>query len=181
MSRLGFHWKASPSVAGAPKKLQPWLADPGSLTARIKANCREFHVQVIREGYARPFADEYGLIGLPADRYAWVREVLLHADNNPVVYAHSLLAPQDLACTWHMARAIGSRPLGAALFADPRIRRGPLQVARLSMDHPLHRHAVAAIGHALPLLWARRSRFTRMSRPLLVSEVFLPGIERLAP
>lgn len=78
-----------------------------------------------------------------------------------------------------MARAIGSRPLGAALFADPLIRRERLQIARLASDHPLHLHAEVAVGQGLPVLWARRSRFVRLNRPLLVSEVFLPGISRL--
>jgi chorismate--pyruvate lyase len=78
-----------------------------------------------------------------------------------------------------MARAIGCRPLGAALFADPRIRRGPIQVARLDARHGLHRRAEMALGQLLPVLWARRSLFMRLGRPLLVNEVFLPGIERL--
>lgn len=106
----------------------------------------------------------------------WVREVLLIADDRPVVFAHSVLRLQDLTGAWHMARAIGSRPLGAALFADPGIRRGALYAARISSAHLLHRRASEASGLALPLLWGRRSRFTREGRPLLVTEVFLPAI-----
>jgi chorismate--pyruvate lyase len=125
--------------------------------------------------------DERTLIGLPAGRQAWTREVLLLADDVPVVFAHSVLAPRDLTGAWHMAQAIGSRPLGAALFADPGIRRGPLSAARINADHPLHRHAGAALQADLPTLWARRSCFSRLGRPLLVTEVFLPGIAQLAP
>ncbi|MEW6163727.1 MAG: chorismate lyase [Pseudomonadota bacterium] len=175
-----FRWKSTPALAGAPAFLHPWLADPGSLTARIVARCRRFQVRVLREARARPFADERTLIGLPQGRSAWVREVLLIADDVPVVFAHSVLAPRDLTGAWHMARAIGSRPLGAALFADPGIRRGPLHAARLAPAHPLHRHAEAAAGAALPTLWGRRSRFCRQERPLLVTEVFLPGIAGLS-
>lgn len=181
MSRLDFRWKTSPALVGAPDFLRDWLTDHGSLTARILARCGEFKVQILDETRTPPFADERDLIGLPPGRSAWVREVLLIADGVPVVFAHSLLAPRDLTGAWHMARAIGSQPLGAALFADPGILRGPLLHARLESRHPLHRHAEAAVGHALPVLWGRRSRFTRQGRPLLVSEVFLPGIERLAP
>lgn len=179
MSRQDTRWKSRPALAGAPDFLHPWLADPGSLTARIVARCNAFRVRVLREGRARPFADERLLIDLPAGQHAWTREVLLYADDEPVVFAHSVLAPQDLTGAWHMARAIGSRPLGAALFADPGICRGPLQCARLDARHLLHRHATTAVG-ALPApLWARRSRFCRHGRPLLVTEVFLPGIASL--
>lgn len=170
------HWKPSAALAGAPARLHPWLADPGSLTARIKARCQNFRVQVIRERHARPHLDEHVLIDVPLCRHAWVREVLLIADDQPVVFAHSVLRLQDLAGAWHMARAIGSRPLGAALFADPGIQRGALYAARISLSHPLHQQASQASGLALPALWGRRSRFTREGRPLLVTEVFLPGI-----
>lgn len=172
-------WKTRPAATGAPPRLRPWLADPGSLTARIVARCADFRVRVLCEARARPFPDERALIGLPPRRHAWTREVLLIADGVPVVFAHSVLAPRDLTGAWHMARAIGARPLGAALFADPGIRRGTLFAARLTATHPLHRRACAAVGLDLPTLWARRSLFCRLGRPLLVTEAFLPGIERL--
>jgi chorismate--pyruvate lyase len=179
MSRQDFHWKTHPALAGAPLALHPWLIDTGSLTARIVARCNEFEVRVLREVRAQPLLDERQLIGLPAKRHAWVREVLLVADGVPVVFAHSILAPRDLRGAWHMAQAIGTQPLGAALFADPGIARGPLFSACLSASHPLHRHAVAALAEPLPTLWGRRSRFSRRKRPLLVTEVFLPGIASL--
>lgn len=180
MSRQDSRWKARPALAGAPGFLHPWLADSGSLTARIVARCNTFQVRVLGERRALPCPDERTLLGLSPGRHAWIREVLLIADGVPVVFAHSALAPHDLIGAWHMARAIGSRPLGAALFADPGIQRGPLSTARLGVAHPLHRHAVAATGQALPTLWGRRSRFCRQGRPLLVTEVFLPGIAQLA-
>jgi chorismate--pyruvate lyase len=179
MHREVFRWKPRPAMTGAPAYLLPWLADPGSLTARIVSRSSRFEVRVLREALDQPFADERGLIGLRHHRYAWVREVLLIADGIPVVFAHSALALRDLTGAWHMARAIGSRPLGAALFADPGISREPLRSARLPINHPLHRHAEAAVGKTLPPLWGRRSRFCRNNRPLLVTEVFLPGIAEL--
>lgn len=181
MSRLATRWNAHPARAGAPAALRPWLADPGSLTARIVARCDRFAVHVLGERRALPCRDEHALLDLPPGRHAWTREVLLVADGVPVVFAHSVLAPRDLTGAWHMARAIGSRPLGAALFADPGIRRGPLSAARLVATHPLHRRAAAALAEsgALPPLWARRSRFDRQGRPLLVTEVFLPAILQL--
>lgn len=179
MSRQESRWKIHPILAGAPAFLHPWLLDTGSLTARLKARCDRFRVHVVAEQRAQPAIDERRLIGLPIGRLAWTREVLLYADDIAVVFAHSVLAPRDLNGAWHMARAIGSRPLGAALFADPSISRGPLTTARLDPRHPLHHRACEVLGIGLPVLWARRSRFTRLGRPLLVTEVFLPGIERM--
>ena len=177
---VSVYWKRRPFRHTMPPGLQAWLTDTGSLTRRIQTRCTDFRVQVVRQVFARPFLDECSLINMPADRWAWVREVLLYAEGTPVVFAHSVLPPPDLASAWCLARAIGSRPLGAALFADPLIRREPLQVARLRSGHPLLARAIAEGGNGVSSAWARRSRFIRHGRPLLVSEVFLPGIARLA-
>ncbi|MCX7898080.1 MAG: chorismate lyase [Rhodocyclaceae bacterium] len=179
MLRQRARWKSHPALLSAPRWLYPWLAERGSLTARIMARCHAFALSIVREAYARPFPDERPLLGLPWAQYAWVREVLLHADGEPVVFAHSILLPKDTRGAWHRARAIGARPLGAALFADPSITRGPLTCARIHPDHPLGRRISKVIGAVYGDLWARRSLFLHRGRPLVVTEVFLPAIERL--
>lgn len=173
------HWKPRPFHGQAPAHLRPWLTDAGSLTARIAARCTALRVRVLRTGLAQPTEDERRLVGLARKRRAWTREVLLIADGAPVVFAHTVLAPRDLRGPWHMAAGIGGRPLGAALFARPRIVRGPLRSERIGAAHPLHRRVEAALGRKLPTLWGRRSRFLHRGRPLLVTEVFLPDVARL--
>lgn len=172
-------WQPKPYQLRAPTHLRPWLTDEGSLTARLVARCKQLRVRVLRQGMNLPNEDERALIGLDRHRHAWLREVLLVADDAPVVFAHTVLAPDDRRGPWRLATAIGGRPLGAALFADPLIVRGRLHTARLDAAHPLHRRAAAALGVPLPSLWARRSRFLRDGRPLLVTEVFLPGLDQL--
>ncbi|MDD5249225.1 MAG: chorismate lyase [Rhodocyclaceae bacterium] len=172
-------WKPQPFLVGAPLFLRPWLTDSSSLTARIAARCGVLRVRVLRTGLARPTEDERRLVGLAPGHQAWAREVLLLADGQPVVFAHTVLAPRHLRGSWRMASGMGGRPLGAALFADPQIVRGALHCERLTAAHPLHRRAAAALGETLPVLWGRRSCFLRDGHPLLVTEVFLPGIARL--
>lgn len=152
--------------------LRAWLVGEGSLTARIRNCCRHFSVVVRRQELARPHADESERLGIRRGRLAWVREVVLHADGRPVVFARSVLPAGSLRGAWRFFAKVGGRPLGAALFADPRIRRGTLAYRRLDMRHPLRR----AAGDAL---WARRSLFLRRGKALLVTEVFLPEILRL--
>ena len=182
MSGRDTRWKSRPAHTGAPRFLLPWLVDCGSLTARLQARCSRFEVSVAAELLQVPTEDERRLVGLRRARLAWVREVLLSGDGVPLVFAHSILAPNDLDGVWRMARCIGGRPLGAALFADPAIKRGDMHSARLDPHHPLYRRAVAVAGALAPpptVLWARRSLFRRKGRPLLVSELFLPGMAHL--
>jgi chorismate--pyruvate lyase len=133
-------------------------------------------VQVVRQGLRFPNEDEYRQLGQPTHRRALVREVVLHAGGRPVVLAHSIAAWRDLSGTWRGLRGLGSRPLAEALFTDPLVSRGPLEFVRIDSRHPLGRRARQVFGRGLPVLWARRSRFLKRGRPLLVTEVFLPEL-----
>jgi chorismate lyase len=158
---------------------RPWLAWRGSLTWRIRARASDFHVQVLRQAPRMPNADEYERLKQPAHRLALVREVLLHAGGRPVVLAHSIAAWRDLRGPWRSLRGLGNRPLAEALFTDPLVRREPLEYARIDRRHPLWKQARRELGRELPALVARRSRFTKRRRALLVTEVFLPGLLEL--
>jgi chorismate lyase len=155
---------------------RPWLAWRGSLTWRIAARASGVAVEVIRQGPHIPNEDEYRRLGQPAHRRALVREVVLHASGQPVVLAHSIAAWRDLPGPWRGLRGLGSRPLAEALFTDPLVARGPLEFARIEPRHPLGRRARQVLGRDFPVLWARRSRFVKRGRPLLVTEVFLPAL-----
>jgi chorismate--pyruvate lyase len=176
--KRGHTCPSHPSVLDA---LYPWLTDHGSLTARIRARCGDFRVQVLSQRLGPPHVDEAAMLGLRRGELAWVREVLLIADGRPVVFARSVLPRRNVRGAWNLFHGIGSRPLGAALFADPRIAREPLTAARIDCRDARYHRAIASAGIA-PVragLWARRSVFRLRGRALLVTEVFLPAILEL--
>ncbi|MBI5780595.1 MAG: chorismate lyase [Rhodocyclales bacterium] len=164
---------------GAPRRIWPWLAERGSLTARIRAHCRDFAVRRLFEGWGRPYPDEAIALDVPVWERVRVREVALLADGAPVVFARSLATRQGLRYPWRLLQRIGNRPLGAALFTDPTVHRGTVQTARLDVRDPRYHRASALYPATPPGLWARRSLFWRAGAPLLVSEVFLPPIDLL--
>ncbi|HJV24407.1 MAG TPA: chorismate lyase [Aromatoleum sp.] len=174
-------WLKRPPRATVFRKLRPWLVDPGSLTARIRARCDRFAVKVLRQRLALPHRDEASLLGLRRGELAWLREVLLVANGVPVVFARSLLPRANVRGAWNLFHGIGARPLGAALFADPAISRRALTCTCLDRrDARYHLAGAAVAPRALPpRVWARRSLFRLHGRALLVSETFLPTILEL--
>lgn len=168
-------WLAHPFFA--PREFRGWLADPGSLTRRLKRRCGRFAVSPVRVGFMRPNRDEYAILQLRPGERAYVREVVLNCNDKAVVFAHSVVAAASLRGPWAAVTQLGSRPLGEALFSDPRVARGPLQFRRLDARHALSRQAARA-GIALDgeSVWARRSLFTLLEQPLMVTEVFLPAL-----
>jgi len=168
-------WLKRPPVSAGLHR--PWLIDRGSLTSRIQARCRSFSVKLVFQGRRRADRDERFLAGRA--RRVLVREVFLMCGRTPVVFAHSILDPRDLRGTWQPLTRLGTRPLGAALFANPKVRRYPLRQRKVTPHHELYRRATALIRQRPPYLWARRSLFELDGSPILVTEVFLPGILNL--
>lgn len=169
-------WQPAPAAAG---DYRAWLTDRGSLTARIAARCPQVHVEVAFQGLRRPDRDEGFLFRHDGRARVLVREVFLVCGDTPVVFAHTVLDPRDLRGPWRSVTNLGTRPLGAALFADARIRRYPLRSRRIGLHHELHRRLRVRVPRAAAPLWARRSLFSLHHSPILVTEVFLPEILRL--
>ncbi len=167
------------SALGCGHALRPWLHDHGSLTQRIKRRCDRFAVRPVRSGLARIAYDQASVLGIAAHRLAYSREVFLHADGRPVVFAHSACRAADLRGVWQAMQDLGNRSLGSLLFSHPLVVRHPLHYAALRPHHPLYQSAVSAIAARPERLWARRSLFTLHRAPLLVTEVFLPEILKL--
>ncbi|WP_162085848.1 chorismate--pyruvate lyase family protein [Sulfuriferula nivalis] len=162
---------------GAPVWLRPWLVDQGSLTQRITARCLEFSVQNVSLRRAYAYSDEFALVG--RRRHSLLRDVSLCCADKPVVYAHSVLPYASMVGAWARLRRLGNRPLGAALFVNPKVYRESLQFRRLDSRHPLWSAAVRRMVEPPQSLWARRSVFVLASKQILVTEVFLPAIRYL--
>ncbi len=160
-----------------PRNYRNWLADQGSLTARLKSVCAGFSVRVVRSGRLRPNRDEIIPLRLQKHAQAYVREVVLRCGKNNLVFAHSVVPPASLRGAWAQVTRLGTRPLGEALFGNPRVQRGELQYRRISLRHPLMRQVLrAGLTPQSKSLWARRSVFSLRGHPLMVTEVFLPEI-----
>jgi len=162
-------------------RYRPWLLDRGSLTRRIQARCAAFSVRHVQQQYGVAMPSERHMVALKHHSRALLRDVFLYCNDTPLVFAHSVLPAASLHGNWQSLGRLGSKPLGAMLFSNPRVRRTPLCFKKLNRRHALYRLACAALPNPPASLWARRSVFYMESRPILVTEVFLPGILGLQP
>ncbi|WP_299182407.1 chorismate lyase [uncultured Neptuniibacter sp.] len=148
----------------APSEWRSWLTDKGSLTQRLKLlSHNNFRVEVVRQGWMRPTRSEAKALNMDHRQFALIREVQLIGNDQPWVYARSIIPAQTLTGNRRQLKMLGNRSLGTLLFTDPTMRRGPLQISSLKL---LDQRRV----------WARRSIFYLAGQPLLVSEVFLPEL-----
>lgn len=166
------HWRSyqrTPLFA-TNSALRPWLLDRGSLTERlIRASKGQFEVRVLFQGMGVPHLSEQRALDLPARQRTLIREVILLGNHQAWVYARSIIPVKTLTGRLRRLRKLDNRPLGALLFSDPGMARGPIEISNLSM---FEQTVPATCGHPIQ---GRRSLFWLDSKPLLVSEVFLTG------
>ena len=156
----------------APENIALWLFDNSSLTARLVRNCENFKVNLISQKLEKASLDECKALGLNHGESALIRQVYLQCDGAPVVYARTVIPLSTLTGSQRRYSNLGSRPLGAMLFADRNMRRDEIMVTCLHPDQSLYAK-IAKVGDDI---WGRRSVFRVGGKPLLVSEFYLPGL-----
>ena len=152
----------------------PWrrhLLERGSLTRHLGELCEEgLSVRLLGQHIAQPTAAERLALAMGERQWGLVREVVLLGDRVPWVFARSIIPVTTMTGRLRPLRKLDTRPLGELLFALPGMRRGDIELARVS-------------GSTLPpglagtgdTLWGRRSVFHLDDKPLLVAEIFLAG------
>jgi len=102
---------------------------------------------------------------------ALVRQVLLCCDEQPLVYARTVIPVTTIQGAQRRYANMGNRPLGAMLFADRTMRREAVEVSMLPAAHEANQYT-----NSNDPIWGRRSVFRVSGKPLLVSEYFLPEL-----
>lgn len=167
------NWLNKPISSG---QLKPWLVDHGSLTLSLQQRYSDFKVRPVAMKFAKPSVEEAALLYLSEHKTALIREVLLFGGGQPVIFAHSVLPRTSLRGAWNELGKLGNKPLGAALFANPKVKRAPLSYKKLSPHQVLYQKATQHLNDKPAYLWARRSVFRLNYATILVAEVFLPNL-----
>ena len=149
-----------------------WLTRTGSLSEALR-QLGEFSLTVVSEGSSTADIEDAALLNVAAGSTLWTRDVLLHVDHQPLVYAHSLTLLDNTlpGGEWAQLRVQGQQPLATLLYSDPHIERQPFQWRQVYIAAPSSAH------HQLPeqrsAQWARHSCFLKRRRPLVIAEAFL--------
>ena len=156
-----------PATTDAPRNWRRWLLDRGSLTQHlVHASQGRFRVEVVRQQWGRASRSEAMALNISTRQRVLIREVHLIGNNQPWVFARTIIPATTLTGKERQLNGLGCRSLGTVLFRDPTMKRGPLQVSRVQLRN----------GETT---WARRSLFYLANKPLLVAEVFLPALQQV--
>lgn len=161
-----------------PIAVQSWTYELGSLTQRL----RNFYgnrvkVTVLFQGWQSPFLNERQLLNSPEHRYCLVREVMLHADNAPLILARTIIPRHTIKIAKSNLSHLGNRPLGEVIFSYPKLQRMNLSVS-LIQPH-IWTESALEIGNIKEAIWGRSTVYSIAQREMLVSEFFLPEVLKI--
>jgi len=160
----------------APARLLPWLAEPGLLTNRVRAQCgpsaRPNLLRMEPAALDRAVAQRLGV----DDPTCVLREIEFTCGVRRWVFAQSVF-PESTLRTYPWLRGLGGQSLGESLAVVADVRREPLEFIALRDGHPLARAALG-VEQVDGVLWARRTVYRLGGPPILVQEVFLPALGR---
>ncbi|MDH3326253.1 MAG: chorismate lyase [Gammaproteobacteria bacterium] len=176
------NWREGRSLFknSAPKELRNWLIDRNSLTRLLTCACNKqqgvFSVKIFHEAWEKPQLSESRLLRMQNNELGFVRQVHLYCGDTPWVYARTVIPRLTLHGELQKLTKLGTQPLGAVLFANRHISREAIEVAKLTNKHTMFDAATINSASSTKEIWGRRSVFKISTKPLLVSEIFLPEL-----
>ena len=159
------------------KNLQSWVYETGSLTQRLRAEYGAgVAVQVLFAQWRTPFINETQRLHLPAHRYSFIREVLLHIDDKPLILARTVLPQATIDMAKHTLSNLGTRPLGEVIFSYPNLARLETDICCISPHQwtPQLRQKTPIAEQ----ISGRRTVYAIEQQTMLVSEFFMPDALR---
>lgn len=169
-------------AARVPHTVRTWLYNDDSLTSRLKTSgAGKFRVEVLQQRFARIQRNEERVLGVPHRQHALLREVYLYCGDTRVVYARSVIPLSTLTGRQKRLATLGDKPLGGFLFACPSMQREEIELAELGEGDQIYDYALTDMEERPETIWGRRSIFRLAGKPLLVAEIFLPGISVVDP
>ena len=158
------------------KKVRSWLTSQGSLTLRLRQHCPDINVQVLSESLQVPLVSEATALNMANNERAWVRCVLLKCHQQSWVYARTVIPNFNPSNPWQPLQKLGNKPLGEVLYQMPSIERTPFEFCKQPLNAWPLLNSTLGVYQDNPSSFARRSVFLQQASPLLLTEVFLPGL-----
>jgi len=157
--------------------LRPWLIGKGLLTRRIREACGErFALRLVHQWTGLLDGALKSSLRV-ADGAGLFREVELCCGEEPWVFAQTVV-PDSTLTLYPWLAELGEASLGETLNELTGVERSSYEYACLPAGEPPGSRSPGPGESAL--LWARRSKIRVRGAPLLVQEVFLPGMGRTA-
>jgi len=139
------------------KTIKSWLLEKGPITKRIKSN-EKFELKLLRDDLGNVNKLDRSFLGhLSGD--IKIREVILYGNENPRVYAQSIIPVETINQGLSKLGELGTKPLGDILFQKKIFKKEDTIFAQFKDEKNI--------------FWGRKTKYNVKNKPFSVMEVFL--------
>ncbi len=139
------------------KEILSWLNEPGSITSRIKS-FSDFKLKLLKDGPGEVDIIEDDLIVSNYEKNN-IREVILFSDEEPLIYAKSIIPLETIRLGLGILGNLKENPLGDILFSNPEIKKKYMLYAKFQSNKEI--------------FYGRKGIYTVKGYPFSVCEIFL--------
>ena len=139
------------------KEILSWLNETGSITSRIKS-FSNFRLKLLRDGPGEVDASEDDLI-ISNYKENNIREVLLYSNEEPLIYAKSIIPLETIRLGLDVLGNLKENPLGDILFSNPEIKKEYVLFSKFESNKKI--------------FYGRKGIYTVRGFPFSVCEIFL--------
>ena len=137
--------------------IKSWLLEEGPITKRIKSN-EKFELELLRDDLGHVNKLDRSFLGhLNGDMK--IREVILYGNQNPRVYAQSIIPVETINQGLSKLGKLGTKPLGDILFEKKIFTKENTIFAKFK--------------DGKNIFWGRKTKYNVKNKPFSVMEVFL--------
>ena len=138
-------------------EIKSWLLEQGPITKRIKS-MKEFRLELIQDELSDVNEDEILFLNIHTKEIR-VREVILYGNENPMVFARTIIPIATIEKGLKELGTLGNKPLGDILFEKDIFSKNDI--------------VFATFYDGKSLFWGRKIKYTVKDQPFSVMEVFL--------
>lgn len=139
------------------KVIKSWLLEEGPITKRIESN-EKFELKLLRDDLGNVNKLDRSFLGhLNGDMK--IREVILYGNQNPRVYAQSIIPVETINKGLSKLGKLGTKPLGDILFEKNIFKKENTVFAKFKDKKNI--------------FWGRKTKYNVKNKPFSVMEVFL--------
>ena len=139
------------------KEILSWLNESGSITSRIKS-FSDFKLKLLRDGPGEVDSADDDLI-ISNYKENNIREVLLYSDEEPIIYAKSIIPLETIRLGLGVLGNLKENPLGDILFSNPEIKKEYMLFSKFESNKKI--------------FYGRKGIYTVKGFPFSVCEIFL--------
>ena len=139
------------------KEILSWLNESGSITSRIKS-FSDFKLKLLRDSPGEVDAAVDDLI-ISNYKENNIREVLLYSDEEPLIYAKSIIPLETIRLGLGVLGNLKENPLGDILFSNPEIKKEYMLFSKFELNKKI--------------FYGRKGIYTVKGFPFSVCEIIL--------